>query len=270
MPIVEVVTPGTLAARPGSHETLTVLTANLKNPYFSETRVDAAALRARLETFAALVEAQAADAVLCQEVGRGRDFRVDKWIGDRLGWGGVYVRANGRAGRLGREEWLAIFSRYPLRESNTTMLAGGIWRRVGLGAVMATPLGDVALYTTHHSLRPWRNRLQPGRLYRWVEETAGARPAIVGGDFNARAGAPQMAALASTWVDTFQAANSDATGATYDRKVFGRVVARPRLDYLFLRSGRPSLRLVESWVVESAPEPFSDHRAVASRFAVAA
>lgn len=268
MPVVEIVTPVAPAARPGRRETLTVLTANLKNPYFSALRVDAVTLRARLEAFTALVEAQAADAVMCQEVGRGRDFRVDRWISDRLGWGGVYVRANGSAGRLGREEGLAIFSRYPLRESNAAVLAGGLWQRVALGVVAATPLGDIALYSTHHSLRPWRNRLQPGRLYRWVEETAGARPSIVGGDFNAPDGAPQIAALASTWVDTFRFANPGASGATHDFQVWGRIVTSRRLDYVFLRPGVSSLRVVNSQVIHSSPEPFSDHHAVVTHFAV--
>ena len=94
---------------------LTVLSANLKNPYFSSWRVDRSALLARLEAFARLAEGAAADIVLCQEVGRGQALRVDEWLAGRLGLAAVYARANGGP-RLGREEGLAILSRYPLRE----------------------------------------------------------------------------------------------------------------------------------------------------------
>lgn len=263
---VELISPATPAAPPHEGEALTVLSANLKNPYCSSLRVERPALLARLEAFALLAEAERADVLLCQEVGRGRDFRVDKWLSDRLGLAGVYARANGRAAGLGREEGLAIFSRFPLRESRATVLAGGLWRRMALGVTARAPWGDVALYTTHHSLRPWRNRLEPGRLFKWVEATAGECAAVIGGDFNASENAAQIAALASTWRDTFRIANPDETGATHDVRLFGRVLARKRLDYLFLRPDSSKLRLVTCQVVDSSP-PFSDHRAVLVRLA---
>ena len=240
---------------------LTVLTANLKNPYFATGRVEKGMVLTRLEAFARLAEAERADVLLCQEVGRGRDFRVDEWLSDRLGLAGVYARANGSAARLGREEGLAIFSRYPLVEQRVTLLAGGLWRRPALGAVASTPWGEVALYTTHHSLRPWRNRVEPGRLYRWVEATAGSGPAIIGGDFNAGEDAPQMRALSRAWVDAFRAANPSAAGPTHDLRLFGRVFRR-RLDYLFLKCRALELRVVSASVRDA---PFSDHRAVVAR-----
>lgn len=247
---------------------LTILTANLKNPYFSSLRVNHAWHLARLEAFAGLVEAAGAGIVLCQEVGRGRDFRVDEWLSGRLGMEVVYAWANGSAGRYGREEGLAIFSRYPLREAQTALLAGGLWRRPALGAVAITPWGALAVYTTHHSLRPWRNRRQPAHLMAWVATTAGARTAIVGGDFNAGEGAPHSRSLASTWVDSYRAANPAAGGGTRAVRLLGRVVARPRLDRLYLRPGTMKIRIVECYNASSSPMPFSDHLAVVAHFAL--
>jgi len=203
---------------------------------------------------------------LCQEVGRGRDFRVDQWLCDRLGLAGVCVGVNGRAATFGREEGLALFSRYPLSQPRAVALARGPWRRLALGATLRAPSGDVALYTTHHSLRPWRNRLQPGRLFKWVEATAGEGPAVIGGDFNAGEKAAQITVLATTWRDAFRVSHPDDAGATRDVGLFGRVLAGQRLDYLFLRRGVPELRIVNCNVVDSSP-PFSDHRAVLVRLA---
>jgi endonuclease/exonuclease/phosphatase family metal-dependent hydrolase len=252
--------------------TLTILSANLKNPYFSSWRVDRAALLARLEAFARLAEGAAADVLLCQEVGRGRDFRVDEWLAARLGLIALYARANG-GGRFGREEGLAILSRYPLRNPRQTLLAGGLWRRPALGAVVETPLGELAVYSAHLSLRPWRNRRGVARLRAWVEQTAGTRPALIGGDFNANETTSHIVALGAArggepgWVDAFRAFQPTADGTTLTRQLLGRTVARQRLDYLFLRPGGMPIRIVNSAVVTSTGAPFSDHRAVVARFA---
>ena len=251
--------------------TLTVLCANLKNPYFSSWRVDRPALLARLEAFARLAETAAADILLCQEVGRERDFRVDEWLVGRLGLAAVYARANGGP-RLGREEGLAILSRYPLRHWRETLLAGGLWRRPALEAVVETPLGEMAVYTAHLSLRPWRNRRGVARLRAWVEATAGERPALVGGDFNAGEGAPQVAALAAArgggpgWVDVFRAVQPTADGTTHTLHLLGQKIAQQRLDYLFLRPGTPALRIATCERAATPGAPFSDHLAVVARF----
>ena len=251
---------------------LTILSANLKNPYFSSWRVDRAALLARLEAFARLVEGTAADILLCQEVGRGPEVRVDEWLAGRLGLGALYAPANGGP-RLGREEGLAILSRYPLRDRREALLAGGLWRRPALGAVVETPLGEIALYTAHLSLRPWRNRRGVARLRAWVEATAGARPALIGGDFNAGEAAPHIVALGaaqggqSGWVDAFRAVQPAADGTTHELRLLGRAMARQRLDYLLLRPGDIPIRVVTSEHVAPPGAPFSDHLAVVASFA---
>ncbi len=245
---------------------LTILSANLLNPLFNTIRIDHPAWLARLEALAGLVESQAADIVLCQEVGRSREFRVDEWLAGRLGMAAVYQRANGQAeGRWGREEGVAILSRYPLSSPVGALLGGGLWRRPALGAVVAAPWGEVAVYTAHLSLRPWRNRRQPAKLRDWVAATAGGRPAIIGGDFNAEEHAPGLAALAGQWRDVWRAMHPTQVGCSHELKLFGRAMRRRRIDYLFLRAGDPGLRIAYCEYHTTVP-PFSDHRAIVGRF----
>ena len=250
--------------------TLTILSANLLNPLFNTMWVEHRTWLARLEALAGLVEAESADIVLCQEVGRSREFRVDEWLAGRLGLTAVYERANGRAGgRWGREEGVAILSRYPLSSPVSTLLDGGLWRRPALGAVVSAPWGELAVYTAHLSLRPWRNRRQPGRLRDWVAATAGGRPAIIGGDFNAAEQAPGMAALAGQWRDVWRVAHPTQVGFSHDLTLFGRVARRRRIDYLFLRAGDPQICIAYCDYHTTAP-PFSDHRAIVGRFEASA
>lgn len=259
------VPPVDSAAEGRASPTLTVISANLLNPYARIGRVDEKALRERLEIFARLAERGKAGILLCQEVGRGQEFRVDSCLAARLGMTAVYQRANGNAGRFGREEGLAILSRYPLSAPVTYLLGGGLWRRPALGAVVDSPLGEVAVYTAHLSLRPWRNRRQPARLRAWVAATAGERPAFVGGDFNAHEAAPPMAALRQAWVDAFRAIHPTGDGATHELRLFGRVLSRRRLDYLFLAQQHPKIRVVNC-ELSRPDESFSDHRAVVGVF----
>jgi endonuclease/exonuclease/phosphatase family metal-dependent hydrolase len=235
------------------------------NPYAHFGRVDERQLVARLETFARLVEEHSVDVLLCQEVGRGRNFRVDNWLAQRLAFESFYTRANGDATRFGREEGLAIFSRYPLSIVVMTLLAGGVWRRPALGAAVVSPLGEVMAYTTHHSLRPWRNRRQPAALRAWVEATSGGRTAVIGGDFNASDDAPQIAALRSTWVDAFRTMHPSTKGHTHELRLGGITVTR-RIDYLFLCSRKPEIRIAKCILLDTGEPPYSDHRAVVARF----
>lgn len=247
------------------------MTANLLNSFARPGRVDRRALLTRLEAFAGLVERERADVLLCQEVGRGRDFRVDTWIVQRLGMACVYTRANGNAERLGRGEGLAIFSRYPLLEPKRVLLGGGFWRRPALGAVVRSPLGEVAVYTAHLSLRPWRNRRQPAKLRAWVETNAGDRTAIIGGDFNAHETEPHIAELSlptgemPPWIDLFRAVHPTADGTTHELKLLGRTMRRRRLDYLYLRVGSGKIRIASCNHLQSPEIVFSDHLAVVAK-----
>ena len=247
---------------------LTILTANLKNPFTLLGRESREALIARLETFARSVEMHRADILLCQEVGRTQDFRVDGWLATRLSFSHCYLRANGHVDPLGREEGLAIFSRFPPAQPAACLLGGGSWRRPALGASVHTTFGDVDVFTAHLSLRPWRNRRQIPRLRQWVESIAGERPAIVGGDFNASEGTRPMIALRSRWVDVFRTMKPADRGTTHRIALFGHTILRQRLDYLFLKTGSPEFRPICCQLIGSGEQRFSDHLAVAGWFAV--
>lgn len=263
-PSSTLITPITTPAGQPHHASVTVMSANLLNPFFRPGRLDWAAIRGRLERFATLVECERADIVLCQEVGRSHEFRVDEWLASRLGMGAVYELANGPIGELGWEEGLAILSRHPLSAPVTCLLGGGLWRRPALGAVVASPLGELAVYTAHLSLRPWRNRRQPAALRGWVAATSGGRPAIVGGDFNAHETEPHMRRLRREWVDCHRVLHPEGAAVTHEMGLLGFRLRR-RLDYLFLQPGNPGFRVVFSAIQQTA-EPFSDHHAVLARF----
>lgn len=251
---------------PEASAPLTVISANLLNPWFRLGRVDEPNLRRRLELFALLVEGTGAGMVLCQEVGRGREFRVDSWLAQRLGMTALYERANGDAARFGREEGLAILSRYPLSSPVTCLLGGGLWHRPALGAVAETPLGPVAVYTAHLSLRPWRNRRQPALLAAWAEATAGDHPAIIGGDFNATDGSLPLRILRQTWIDAYASGSSPPLPShTHMIAVGSHVIARRRIDYLYLRRGHGGIRVV-TCEHRGGSSSFSDHLAVVGRF----
>ena len=262
-----------LSIPPATGDSLIVVTVNLQNPYARLGRVDEAAetrLADRMEGLAHLLETAAADVILCQEVGRGNGFRVDEWLAGRLGMSWVYTRANGDATRWDREEGLAILSRFPLSRPTATLLAGGLWKRPALMVWVDMPLGEVAFYTAHLSLRPWRNRRQPEALRVWVEQTAGEHPAVIGGDFNATQTAPHIAALSNGWIDAFRAVHPHAGGATHALRLFGREVRRQRIDYLFLCPGSAEIRIVDCRPLGALPNNLSDHLPLAARLTAGA
>ncbi len=260
-----------LSVRPPIGDNLTVVTINLQNPYARLTPVDEVEegrLATRLEELARLLETAAADVILCQEVGRGKLFRVDEWLAGRLGMSWAYTRANGEASRWGREEGLAILSRFPISHPVAMLLAGGLWRRPALMAWADTPLGQVAFCTTHLSLRPWRNRRQPAALRDWVAATDGGRPVVIGGDFNAPESAPHIAALSEVWIDAFRAVRSQAAGATHILTLFGRKIREQRIDYLFLQQSNAKLRITNCNTLGVLPNQLSDHLPVVASLTV--
>ncbi len=248
---------------------LTVVSANLLNPYFQLRPYSRKTHIARLDAFARLVEFERGDILLLQEVGRNKEFRVDYFLGEKLGMAAVYARANGQAERWNREEGLAILSHYPLTQMVTVDLGGGLWRRPALGVVAMTPLGAIAVYSVHLSLRPWRNRGQVEPLADWVAATAGELPAVIGGDFNTPETSPQIATLRERWIDAFRTIHPSTGGTTHELKLMGKTVRRERLDYLFVQQGALRIRIANCEYKTSPDKRFSDHLAVVGRFSSA-
>jgi endonuclease/exonuclease/phosphatase family metal-dependent hydrolase len=244
---------------------LSVLSANLWHDWPRGRR-----RHERLEAFARLVENEGVDVILLQEVMRASLFEADEWLAGRLGMAYAYARANGHRAGIGFEEGIAVFSRLPLAEPRVQPLGvpGRLVRRLALAArVEAKPVPFWAV-SAHLSLRPWRNRDQVRHLARWVDEVAGGRAVVIGGDFNASERAPQISAARGVWRDPFRELHPHEDAVTFERLwPWGAPLLRRRLDYVFA-SGAAGWRALEARHLAAPGGGHSDHRAVLVRLAV--
>ncbi|HEX7975934.1 MAG TPA: endonuclease/exonuclease/phosphatase family protein [Anaerolineales bacterium] len=243
---------------------ITILSANLWHDWPRYRR-----LEERLDDFSRLVEAHRADIVLLQEVARTPRLRADEWLSKRLGMAYVYSRANGHEQKIGFEEGVAIFSRFPLHQPLLQELGdqrNPFVRRLALGITAETHLGRLKAFSVHLGLARRQNAAQLAHLRSWVAEQAGELPALVGGDFNAREGTSQIRQAQSAWLDPFRRLHPLAAGFTHELHwPWGAVLHRSRLDYIFLRSGARPWQVVEARPIEGPGKPHSDHQAVLVR-----
>jgi endonuclease/exonuclease/phosphatase family metal-dependent hydrolase len=188
-----------------------------------------------------MVESEAADIVLLQEVARTTHFKVDEWLAERLGMGYAYARANGHESGIGFEEGLAVFSRFPLEMPQWQQLgvsACQMSRRMALGAHIKTPCGNLAVFSVHLGISTRKNRHQLNRLRNWIGATSKEHTALIGGDFNAHENRSQIRGLQPEWLDMFRHINPDSDGTTHEiRWPWGKSMRRHRLDYLFMKNG---------------------------------
>lgn len=244
-------------------EDVIVLSANLGHDWPLHRQ-----MHRRLEVLAQRIEAERANVVLLQEVSRTQSLWVDRYLAERLGMDYFYTRANGHRASIGFEEGLGVFSCLPLRSVQTRPLtgSGSMAHRLALGAELQTGAGPLWVFSAHLSMRPRRNARQVRDLQDWVGDVAGRATAVVGGDFNAHETAPQMIRARQSWLDVFRLLNPEADGATHIlRWPWGRPLRKVRLDYLFLRLGEPTWRVIESRLLGGLGEPHSDHHAVMAR-----
>ena len=244
----------------------TVLSANLWHDWPRHR-----GLRKRLESFAQLVESQRADLVLLQEVARTRSFYADEWLSQRLQMAHVYSRANG-SHKLGFEEGLGIFSRFPLKKlpfvRQMSQAHNPFSRRVALGVEVDTPCGEIVAFSAHLGLTRNQNAKQFRELHGWVNEITSGRSAIIAGDFNAPEHTHQVKNVRSYWQDTFREIHQHADASTHEIKwPWGGVFLSHRLDYIFLQPGEPSWQIVDVKHIDAHDGPHSDHRAVLARLA---
>jgi endonuclease/exonuclease/phosphatase family metal-dependent hydrolase len=245
-------------------DAINVLSANLCHdwPRFRQ-------LSERLEAVAQLIEQQEVDIALLQEVVRTPQLQADSWLADRLGMAYVYSRANGNEKTLGFEEGLAVFSRFPLSSPALAQLRPGLpfTRRLGLGAEVATSLGPVQVFSVHLATIPAQNSSQSKYLRRWIGSLASQHPVLIGGDFNATEKSRQIGRLQKLWVDTFRHLHPQADGTTHEIRWPWGAAWRRRLDYLFLRPGNRSWRVLNTRHLDAPGGPHSDHRAVLATLA---
>lgn len=253
--------------RPTQTAPLTVLSANLWHDWPQHRRQ-----YERLEQFARLVEQEAVDIALLQEVSRHRDLHTDAWLAERLGMAYAYARANGHRAAIGFEEGVAVFSRFPLRDAALHHLGSGqtpFARRLALAASAETPFGALDVFSVHLGLLPWQNAAQVQQLLSWVGARTGrAMPAIVGGDFNAHEDTRQVARAQDDWLDLFRHHHPHKDGATHEiRCPLGTGAWRRRLDYLFLAQNGHAWRVLHAEHLDAPGGRHSDHRAVLARLA---
>jgi endonuclease/exonuclease/phosphatase family metal-dependent hydrolase len=246
---------------------LTVLSANLWHDWPRQHR-----WTQRLDAVAQLVVELDVDVLLLQEVARTPSMHADAWLAERLGMSCAYARANGSLEGIGFEEGLAILGRFPLGEISLRQLgrSRNPWvRRAALAAVVRTPFGDTLAVSAHLALRPSANATQIKALRAWVEALSRGGIAVVGGDFNAPEGRPEVEQTRLAWTDTFRATHPDAEAFTHAGGAPWRRWSRPRrLDYVFLVQPRETpWRVLDAGHVDAPAAPHSDHRAVLARLA---
>jgi endonuclease/exonuclease/phosphatase family metal-dependent hydrolase len=203
----------------------------------------------RIDLITAEIRRLDADVVLLQEVpwtrttGNGAQL-----LAQQLGYNYLYYRAEGNRRLINFETGQAILSRFPLKEVVFSVLppqAGFFESRVALGATAVTPWGDVTLFSAHLTNKdsdPQINRGQAESLKSFVDaHTSGL--SVVGGDFNAQEGEPQMLDLAAGWTDAYRAVHPNDAGLTCcidDLTAASGEPLEERIDYIFLvnKTGR--------------------------------
>ena len=208
------------------------------------------------------------DVVALQEasVGRGRG-NVAARIAGALGLHYVHAPATDRVfplrwlGRLvvwllGFNEGAAILSRFPIVASEIHDLPScrkQLDPRVLLRARVATPWGELDVYSTHVS----RDDCQLERAAEIAARERGRLPSVLMGDLNAGDTSPIIGRLTNGagFVDVFRVANPDTPGLTVWQRVNADApTVFRRVDYVLLLPGRECAgRVVASRVVLDAP-----------------
>ena len=227
------------------------------------------------ERLAESVRLLAADVVGLQEVDRAqsrsdaRDLTAevaaamgtDQWrfVPALVGTPGFdWVAADGDEDAAAASYGCGLVSRYPVREWHTVRLAAAkvrspivmpgtkqvVWLqdepRVGIAAVVETPLGLMTIATTHLSFVPVWNGVQLRTLCKALSGLPG--PRVLLGDLNMP---PPFPAVLSRW-------RSLAKVPTYPSPA-----PRVQLDHVLALGDLPPVRTVETPVL-----PVSDHRAL--------
>lgn len=228
---------------------LTVMTYNVRAGFGSDDRWD-------LERTARTIEREQPDVVVLQEISRGWLIATGAdealWLGQRLGMQGIFGAAAGDLhGNL-------ILSRYRAdgRSYRYEARAPGALQRGAVEAVVATERGPLLVLGTHFDRGEDAvgvRRAQTGELL-WV--AASRMPALLVGDFNAEASAPELSMiLASGFIDGPASLGvTDRTWRAPDPKW--------RIDHVF---ASPSLQVLESHVGSAEA---SDHLPVVVRVRV--
>ncbi|MGQ1838146.1 endonuclease/exonuclease/phosphatase family protein [Kocuria turfanensis] len=262
------VTAGALGAAPAAatpgkapdrSTELRVMSFNIHHGADSDDRLD-------LERTAAVIEASGAEVIGLQEVDNAWSSRSDfedqtARLADILDMHYVYgpnldvSRSDGGAGTS--QYGNAILSEYPITDSENHLLTSIEYpempteQRGLLEAVVNVKGHHIGFYSTHlDHQRAEQRELQAQEI---VEITGQSRrPAVVVGDLNAEADAPELQALFSVFTDTFAALDQDDA---YTFAPDGAPVqdASLRIDYVLVSEG------VRPRAAHVVPTSASDH-----------
>lgn len=228
---------------------------------------------ARLEAIVEGVQAADPDIICLQEVLQNAELpNQARTLADRLGYRAYFASWDtaGSAKRYGN----AILTRDPVMDSGLRLLDPPDDYRVVAHVRVDPGTGPVDVYCTHlhHTReRPDTRRAQIEDALAFVEETRGAGPVVLTGDFNARVGDPELRSLRARFTDAYGATHEDAEEITTLNTAKGH--AARRIDHIFVAPGESTALVPEAGrlVLDEPVDGVwgSDHFGVLVRFEVA-
>lgn len=211
------------------------------------------------------------DAIVLQEVLQHATLQNQaRWLADELGYEMHFtsVDPEDRVHRYGN----AVLTPHPvLAREQVALEPRDDGRTAGLLRidVRGRPVNVYVTHLHHTGEGAAIRERQVGDLMRFIARTSGDAPSIVGGDFNALADAPELAALTDAYVDSFGTLHPDAGPDTTTLNLAWFDTPR-RIDHIYFERGR--FRPLRSEILFTQPDAdgiwASDHHGVLSVFAI--
>jgi endonuclease/exonuclease/phosphatase family metal-dependent hydrolase len=227
-------------------------------------------LEARLSLIEQEIQKEQPDIVILQEVPWRWQLggSAAAHLAGAAGMNWLYLRSNGNRWTILFEEGEAILSRYPLEDTAFSQLeprAGFFEHRMLLTARAITPQGALRIFATHLTTGPDDVKSQQtASLENFVNQFPG-EPALIGGDFNASPGQPQIKLLSQHWIDSYYELHPEDPGFTC---CVESGLTNPdqsmtrRIDYLFIANqaegGSTAIRPLAEDIIFNQPFQVGD------------
>lgn len=213
----------------------------------------------RAKEIVSLARKHGADVLLLQEVARTPNCTVAEFIAKELG---MYHVVSYFSGALADErkpaEGVAVVSRFPIMAAKP--YRGG-WAfpvmpyftlDTGLAARLKFSWGSIWVVSVHMGFRSLVNPKAIEELAEWVDWLGRRESVLLGGDFNMPASGRASRYASRRWRDLYR----DREDRTKEHPVTYRIrypiplPVQSRLDYLFLRPGRPDWKVRDAKVLK--------------------